>query len=170
MKLSSMLLIVGMMAAACTPRPEPADSIPRGAGGLAEVSGIVRVVGSAPVNQQVMLETGDGRRIRLAGALRGELSRLAGLEVSVSGSRASATDPLADAEIDVAAYEIGMVDGRGVMVGEIIQLQGREAQLRTAEGDLILLTGIPNEFRVGQKVWVQGPAAVTVQSFGVLRP
>ena len=169
MKLLSTLFIVGLMIAACTPRPEPADTIPRGTGGLGELTGIVRVVGSAPVNQQVVLETAPGQRTRLVGQLRDELSQLAGLEISVSGRAAPSTDPLADAEIDVATYEIGMVDGRGVILGEIVQVEGREAQLRTAEGDVIYLSGIPNEFRAGQKVWVQGPATVVVQSFGVLR-
>lgn len=167
-KVASALVALAFLAA-CSPRLEPADSVPRPADVMETASGVVRVVGSAPVNTQVVLESSDGRRLRLVGDFRDELSRLAGITVSVSGRGAAATDPLADWEIEVASYEIGMVEGRGVMVGEIVQVERGEAQLRTGNGDIVLLTGIPNEFRVGQKVWVQGPATVVVQSFGVLR-
>src|SRR5690606_4899817 len=122
-----------------------------------------------PVNVQVMLDPGDARQIRLVGTLREELQRLAGMNVTVSGRAAPSTDPMADRQIEVATYEIGMVQGRSVVVGEVIQISDSGAQLRTSSGDILFLTGIPNEFRVGQKVWVQGPSTLVVQSFGVLR-
>lgn len=168
MKVLSTLLVF-VLAAACSPRAEPADSIPRPPGDLETVSGVVRVVGSAPANTQVVLETSEGGQTRLVGALRDEMAQLAGIEVSVSGHAAASPDPLVDTEIEVVSYEIGMVNGRGVTLGEIVQVENRDAQLRTPEGDIIFLTGIPNEFRVGQKVWVQGPSTLVVQSFGVLR-
>jgi hypothetical protein len=168
MKRSSSLLLA-MLLVACSPRVEPADSIAAAPGDLQTVSGVIRVVGSAPVNVQVMLDPGEGRQIRLVGALRDELERLAGMDVTVSGRVTASADPMADRQIEVASYDIGLVDGRSVVVGEIIQISAGEAQLRTPAGDVLYLRGIPNEFRVGQKVWVQGPATLVVQSFGVLR-
>lgn len=162
-------ILLAVLLTACSPRPEPVDSIAAVPGDSESVPGVIRVVGSAPVNVQVMLDPGTGRQIRLTGALRDELARLAGISVTVTGRSAPSSDPMAEREIDVASYEIGLVDGRSVVVGEIIEISGREAQLRTSSGDILFLTGIPNEFRVGQKVWVQGPSTLVVQSFGVLR-
>lgn len=163
-------LLLAILVAGCSPRVQPADSISAAPGDPETVSGVIRVVGSAPVNVQVMLDTGEGRQVRLVGDLRSELERLAGINVTVSGRATPTPDPMADRQIDVASYEVGMVEGRSVVVGEIVQISAGEAQLRTADGGILYLRGIPNEFRVGQKVWVQGPATVVVQSFGVLRP
>jgi hypothetical protein len=61
------------------------------------------------------------------------------------------------------------VNGRPVVVGEIVTISGGTAQLRTEAGEQIELRGVPESFRVGQRVWVQGPQSLTVQSYGLIR-
>jgi hypothetical protein len=165
------LALAALLLMSCAPPPEPADSIPPAAAGEPEtVVGIVRIVGSAPVNVQVVLEPQAGRSIRLTGPLVGELRRLAGVEVAVHGRLGRSPDPIVDRQLEAAGYEIVAVDGRSVVMGEIVSLAGGRAELRTDSGQVVTLSGVPQEFRVGQKVWVQGPQSLTVQSYGLIRP
>ena len=161
--------LIGLTA--CAPQPEPGDSVPSPADGALEaVSGVVRIVGSAPVNVQVVLQAASGRAFRLTGPLRPELEKLSGIEVTVTGRVSPSPDPMVDRELEATSYEIGMVNGRGVIVGEIVRVARPEATLRTEDGREIYLQSIPTEFTEGQKVWIQGPESVVVQSYGVLRP
>lgn len=159
-----------LIVASCAPAGESPDSVPRPAAAPAGVTGIVRVVGSAPVNVQVILTPAEGGSIRLVGPLQDELANLTGAEVAVSGTLAPSPDPLADRQIEATSYEIVAVDGEPVVMGEVLSVDGRQARLRTPDGAEVLLEVPAGVFEVGQKVWVQGPTAVTVQSFGVLRP
>lgn len=163
--------VVFIALAGCSPQPEPGDSIPMAPlGEVQTIHGMVRIVGSAPVNVQIVLQPESGGAVRLTGPLRGELERLAGVEVSVMGRLSPSPDPLVDQEMEATAYEIRSVNGRGVVVGEVVQVTPEEATLRTADGAEIYLRGVPAEFQPGQKVWVQGPETLVVQSYGVLRP
>ena len=84
--INRLLPILSFMAVACTsPQVERSDTVPTPvAGGEETVSGVVRVVGSAPVNVQVVLQPETGRGLRLTGPLTDELQRLAGVEVAVT--------------------------------------------------------------------------------------
>lgn len=156
----------------CAPRAEPGDSVPTPALGTvegAETVGVVRVVGSAPMNVQLVLQPDTGRAIGITGPLRGEIERLAGIRIAVVGEIAASADPLVDRAIDVTRYTIVSVDGRPVVTGEIVAIDAGTARLRTESGEQIELRGVPESFRVGQKVWVQGPQSLTVQSYGLIR-
>ena len=133
------------------------------------MTGIVRVVGSAPVNVQVVLETEAGRSIRLTGPLRAELERLSGVQVVVRGEVTDAPDPLAAGQLEATSYDVVAVDGRAAVLGEVVAASGSGARLRTASGEELQLSNVPPGFRVGQKVWVQGPRTLAVQSYGVVR-
>jgi hypothetical protein len=163
-----MLVLLAAMAA-CAPRLDPRDSPPSGPQEPSHV-GTVQIVGSAPVNVQVVLQPGDGAAIRLTGALVSELERLQGARVAVRGPTSPAPDPLVSRQVDVQWYEIISIDGRPVVLGEIIAVEGGVARLRTEDGSEVVLPGAPASFRVGQKVWVQGPQSITVQSYGTVRP
>ncbi len=158
----------------CAPRTEPPDSVaPDTAAGAegeaAAITGVVRVVGSAPLNVQTVIVTDVGS-VRVSGPLSEELTRLAGARVLARGEVGAAPDPIVDREIVAESYEILTVDGRPVHAGVIIEVRGEVAVLRTDSGEEIVLQGAPASFRVGQRVWVQGPTSVSVQSYGTVRP
>lgn len=155
---------------ACTPQTERPDSIPAPSTGAAGTVGTIAIVGSAPVNVQVVLRSPNGESFRLVGALEPELQRLSGIQVAVEGQPEASPDPLVEQRIEVVDYEIISVDGEPVLTGEIIEIEGDRVLLRTRSGEEVYLTGAPAEFRVGQKVWVQGPSSVAVQSYGTIRP
>jgi hypothetical protein len=159
----------------CAPPGEPADTltpgaaVPDGSAAGNELVGVVRVVGSAPMNTQIVLQPEEGGAVRLVGSLADELEQLAGATVAVEGPVGPSPDPLVDRELTAVGYRIVEVNGRAAVVGEVVSTENGNARLRTAEGDEVYLTGVPESFRVGQKVWVQGPRSLTVQSYGLIR-
>jgi hypothetical protein len=166
----SSLLLLAAVLMACTPQNGAPGATP-GAGaasgdtrvGDTTLVGTVRVVGSAPVNLRVVLQHPDGGTTELAGALKDELRSLSGAEVAVRGT-------LTGGVLSATAYEIRAVDGAPVVMGVIESIEDGTARLRTAAGATVLVAGVPASFRVGQKVWVQGPQSIRVQSYGVIRP
>ena len=164
--------ILSVLAAAalmsCAPNAVPSEEGAATADG-SEIAGIVRVVGSAPVDVRVVLQTGSAGSLELTGALRDELASLSGAEVAVRGPRSTSPDPLASGRVEVREYEVISVDGEPVVVGEIVRIAGGRATLRTEGGDEWILSSVPESIRVGQKVWVQGPSTLAVQTYGVIR-
>lgn len=159
-----------LLLLACAPQNTPADSVgDLTAEGESTVRGIVRTVGSAPVNVQVVLVS-EGRSIRLVGPLAEELARTAGIEVNVEGTLRPSPDPMADMELEATGYRIRTANGQPAVMGEIVEIMGDRARLRTDDGEIVILSSVPRDFRVGQRVWVQGPGGITVQSYGILRP
>jgi hypothetical protein len=166
----SPLVALGALLA-CTPQPEARDTTPAPVVQEGEgIFGTVAIVGSAPINVQVVLRTADGASVRLIGPLVEELRRLSGVEVAVEGSMTSAPDPIVRRQIEVTDYDIISVDGEPVVMGEIMAIEDGRVRLRTRSGEDVYLSGAPAEFRVGHKVWVQGPRGVVVQSYGTIRP
>lgn len=164
-------LLASAMLLGCTPQAERGDPSPAPAEAGAEVTiGTIAVVGSAPVNVQVVVRTPEGQNYRLTGPLAEEVRRLSGAEVAVHGAITSSPDPMTGGQIQVTDYEIVSVDGEPAVMGEIVAIDGDRVRLRTRDGEDVWLTGAPDEFRVGQKVWVQGPTSVAIQAYGTLRP
>lgn len=163
LKRTSAISLVALWAmAACA-----AGGAAGGPGADPGIEGTIRIVGSAPVSTQLTLATATGS-YRLTGDLTSELAELSGLQVEVWGAAGEAPDPLAAGSIEVSRYRILDIDGRPVYVGEIVRIDGRGAVLRTDDGREIGLTSIPAAFEVGQRVWVQGPEGIAVQTFGIL--
>lgn len=163
-------VIVSAVLLSCTPRAEPVDSMPSPSTAQNSVTGTVAVVGSAPMNVQVVLRTPEGPGFQLAGPLAEEVRQLSGAVVRVWGRVGSTPDPMAAGRIEVADYDIVSVDGAPVVMGEIVAIDGARARLRTRTGEEVYLSGAPGSFQVGQKVWVQGPSSIAVQSYGTIRP
>lgn len=166
---ASILAALALMA--CAPRqPEAPDSAPAPSAAQEDrVVGTLSVVGSTPVNDRVVLQPGEGGSIQLVGPLSEELRQLSGAQVALRGPMEPAPDPLADRQIRVVDYEILAVDGEPVISGTVEGRSGDWLLLRTSSGELVYLAGATAELRPGQKVWVQGPRGLIVQSFGVLR-
>jgi|tagenome__1003787_1003787.scaffolds.fasta_scaffold20942800_2 hypothetical protein len=134
---------------------------------LAGTEGVIYLAGNAP-QPLLSLKDDGGSVYQLAGPLAGELRRLAGARVKVTGPRDSTAFP---PSIQAIEYLVLGVDGRRPWVGE----------LRAGSGGLWLLT--PDsvaveeptgrlEALVGGKVWVVADTSsrpALVQSFGVLR-
>jgi hypothetical protein len=163
-------LLALLLLGACAPAEPPMDSIPSTNAAAEVVRGTVRIVGSAPMNVQVVLRPEEGGSIRIVGPLLPEIQRLSGIQLAVTGPIGPAPDPMADRQIEATGYEIIAVDGQPVVMGEITSISGSSARLRTSRGEEVTLSGVPASFRVGQKVWVQGPENIVVQTFGTIRP
>jgi hypothetical protein len=165
------LAAVLLVLLGCVAQTEPPDSTPTPtAAGGDRIVGTVRIVGSAPLNVQVVLQPEAGRAVRLVGPLVPELERLAGLEIAVSGRLERSVEPGTDRQLQASGYEILRVNDEPVVWGEIISLSGGWARLRTDSGEELMLSGAPASFRVGHRVWVQGPRTIAVQTFGTIRP
>ncbi|HEX6369382.1 MAG TPA: hypothetical protein VF006_10645 [Longimicrobium sp.] len=143
--------------AGCTP---PAAA--RG-GGPERLAGRVAVVGSAPMNVQLTLQTADGRSVYLTGPAAAELRALAGAEVEVEGR-------MQGGAFEARGYHIRSVDGRPVLWGTVEAAPGGGLQLRLEDGSAVRLGAGADRLRAGQKVWVQGPTQVQVQTYGVIVP
>lgn len=155
------LLLALVLMAACAPAGTASSPSPSAQSGDS-IGGTLRVVGSAPMNVRLVLE-GPGGNTGVAGPLADELRRLAGAEVMLTGRREGST-------ITATDYRIVSVNGQPATLGTVESVTGSYVQLRTAEGELVYLAGTSGQFQVGQKVWVQGPRAVVVQTFGTVRP
>jgi hypothetical protein len=157
------VLILLIVATAGCVAPSPA---PRAAAAGAEagdsVAGTLRVVGSAPVNVRLVIQSATGSAT-VGGPLREELRNLAGAEVTLLGRREGADFVASD-------YRVRSIDGRPVTLGTVEAADGEYLRLRTSAGEVVYLVGAPAQLQPGQKVWVQGPRGVIVQSFGTVRP
>ena len=164
------LFVLGAVAAiGCTRPPETVDSIPP-ATALGGLQGVVRTIGSSPVNTQTVLQPADGGTVRIVGPLASELARLGGIEVIVRGEVVPSSDPVTRRQIEAQSYEIVQVNGQAVVVGEVVEVTSDWARLRLGDGKEIYLNSPPAELRAGQKIWVQGQQSLSVQSYGVIRP
>jgi len=158
------IVLLAALGAGCAARGTgAADAAPMAVPAARDsLSGTLRLVGSAPVNVRLVVQ-GPAGSTTLTGPLREELQRLAGAEVVLQGRREGSAFMPTD-------YRISAVDGRPVTMGTIDAITGEYARLRTVDGGVVYLAGSGGQFRVGQKVWVQGPAAVVVQTHGIIRP
>jgi hypothetical protein len=152
-----------------TERPDTVPAAPAQAAGD-RVVGTVRVVGSAPMNVEVVVQPASGAAVQVAGPLREEIERLSGAEVALTGRLEAAPGTMSGRRLRVTGYDILSVNGEPVVTGVVEGTSGGWVQLRTAQGELLYLSGAPREFRAGQKVWVQGPRSMIVQSYGTIRP
>lgn len=160
------LALAVLVGAACAPTPPPADTAAMGGtammqSGDGEVTGEVAVVGSAPMNVQVVVQTGRAS-VRVEGPLRDEIRALSGARVSVQGR-------MGRDQITATRYRVISVDGRPVLFGTV-ERAGDGLALRLDDGSVVALQGATTAFRPGQKVWVQGPTSVRVQVFGIAKP
>ena len=156
-----LILLIAATTACVRPAPAP-STVAAGAQAVDSLVGALRVVGSAPVNVRLVIQS-DAGSTTVGGTLRDELRRLAGAEVTLLGRR-DGSDFIAD------DYRVRSIDGRPVTLGTVEAVDGEYLRLRTSEGDLVYLVGAPAQLQPGQKVWVQGPGGVIVQSFGTVRP
>ena len=155
------ILLILASAACAAPSPAP-PTVAGGAESVDSVAGTLRGVGSAPVNVRLVIQGATGSAT-VGGALRDELRRLAGAEVTLLGRREGADFVATD-------YRVRSIDGRPVTLGTLEAVEGDYLRLRTDGGELVYLVGAPAQLQPGQKVWVQGPRGVIVQSFGTVRP
>lgn len=135
----------------------------------AQAEGVVRVVGSAPVDVHVLIEPEEGEGVRVVGPLSDEIRRLAGAHVTIEGRMDESPSHVASRQIEASSYEIVSVNGEPVVVGVVQGKTGGWTVLKTREGELVYLASAPDSIRTGQTVWVQGPRSLVVQSYGVLR-
>lgn len=159
--MSRALLVAIVLLAACKPGavPPPGPEAP----GEAWRAGTVRVVGSAPMSVQVVLQPETGSQVTLTGPLVPELQAVRGARVAVRGKESRGA-------LEATDYVVQEVDGRPVVMGTVERAPDGGLQLRTAAGEAVPLSGATDALRTGQKVWVQGVEAVRVQSYGVIRP
>jgi hypothetical protein len=156
------LILLIVASAGCVASSPAPSTIETGAETRDSVAGTLRVVGSAPVNVRLVIQGAAGSA-NVAGPLREELRKLAGAEVTLLGRQEGA-------DFVASEYRIRAIDGRPVTLGTVEGAEGEYLRLRTGGGEVVYLVDAPAELRPGQKVWVQGPRGVIVQSFGTVRP
>lgn len=157
------ILLASLLLCACAaPATERPDSVPPPVARADSLVGVVRVVGSAPVNVRVVL-AGEAGSTPLAGPLLPELRQLSGVSVSVRGRREGASLVAED-------YQVLSVDGSPAVQGTVEGRSGSYVLVRTPDGRLLHLVAAPEAFQPGQRIWVQGPEALVVQSYGIIRP
>ena len=156
------LLALPLLLGACGPRnaDSAAGAPPRASDD--RVVGTVAVVGSAPVSISVVIRDAQGD-VRVDGPLRDEIRRLDGAVVEARGQ-------LSGRVLRASSYEIRSVNGRAVEAGTLERGPSGALQLRRSDGEVVVLSSVPPGLRAGQKVWIQGPATVAVQSYGVITP
>lgn len=123
-------------------------------------TGQIAVVGSIPT-ESLVLRT-DGGQIALEGERTDELRQLTGAQVTVTGSGTAE-------RIHVSGYEVLTVDGSPVISGDVEEARDGSLLLRTPAGQLYQLHDAPSSVRPGQTVWLQGPASLRIQRYGVIR-
>jgi hypothetical protein len=153
------LLLMALTLAACT-RP---SSVPPPGAQEVRVVGVPAAVGSAPMNVRVFLRPEKGEGVYVTGPLSGEIRSLSGAQVEVRGRRGP------DRTLEASDYDVLSVNGRPVTMGVVERATDGALHLRTRDGGMVRLQAAPAAFRPGMKVWVQGPGAVTVQSYGIVR-
>ena len=159
MRVLVLLIVASAGCVAPAPAPRAATSSEQARDSLA---GTLRVVGSAPVNVRLVIQTEAGTTT-VGGPVAEELRRLGGAEVTLTGrSEGSA--------FVATGYRIRSIDGRAATLGTVEGAEGPYLRLRTTEGEIVYLVSAPEQLEPGQKVWVQGPRGVIVQSFGTVRP
>lgn len=135
--------------------------------GPVAVEGRIRVVGNAPFSHPV-IEPEEGPTLALAGPYRGELARLAGATVRVTGDAGAREG--AEAALDVSSYEILSVDGDVPLVGTLRRRGegwilrapgGREREIGFVSDDLAAYDGA--------LIWVVLDANEGVARYGLLR-
>jgi hypothetical protein len=165
----SVLCALLMVLSACSaPASRTGTSAPAalddGAGVDAEmgwVTGTVAVVGSLPVDARTVLVTPGGAAVTVRGVIASEIRSLSGAEVAVYGRRGPTT-------VEAFSYQVSSVNGAPVVTGIVEAGADGEVVLRTAEGMVFRLGGGFQGLKVGQRVWVQGPGALEVRSYGVI--
>jgi hypothetical protein len=166
-RMAAMAALAGLVTACAA-----AGASPQGAaeGGAGRAEGIVRVVGSAPLDVQVVVQPDGAEAVRITGPLRDEIRRLSGARVVVHGDLERSEAPVASRQLQATDYEIVSINGQPVVVGTVQGRTGGWTVLRTRDGGTIYLSAVPESIRTGQTIWVQGQQSLVVQSFGVLDP
>ena len=141
--------------------PAPKGDRPRATPDTAR--GVVRVVGSLPVNVSVVLAPeGSSERIRLTGQGATVLRGLGGVEVVVRGARGPS------GEIDVRSFTVRSVNGEPAVDGVIVA-DGSALAIATESGRR-RIGNPPDALRglVGARVWITGPLDTGAITYGVI--
>lgn len=135
--------------------------------GPESVSGTVRQVGSLPFARTLVdVEGGDG--IFVSGALEAEITRLAGMNVRVTGSPRQGDQP--GRYILATSYEILAGEGDPRAVG-VLSRDGDGFYLELFDGSQYRLSQVPSELEeaVGSRIWVAAAEGEHVRGYGILR-
>ncbi len=162
-----MPLVAGCGANQCA--QSTPDARPGGQAELVVVTGTVESSGLHGAGF-VTLTPDRAAPIRLEGPLLQDLVRLDGAVLAVAGTPSGAPPYV----VEVRGYTVLEVNGERPEVGVLAESGGR-LRLERALGALPLVQATAGLLRelVGATVWITGPMAgdaLTVQSFGVIRP
>lgn len=153
----------------CAPMPEVADSA-AGTMGATHAEGILRRVGSQPLNARLVLAPEEGPVVGLSGPLLAELEHLEGALVRTEGRWIEPREPFTTRALEVTDYEVLAIDGRAVVVGIVSSVSADGGRMTTEGGEEVIFAPLPPGIAAGQKIWIQGPQRVSVQRYGTIRP
>jgi hypothetical protein len=164
----SIVLLLALVGCSRPPHPFVEGQAAAGATDTA-AEGTVRVSGPAE-SAEVILQ-GATASVGLTGPLVGELRRLSGATLRVSGTPRGNATAMPPRAVTVRDYQILEVDGQRPLVGIVLSRNGR---LWLAAQDTIELVGVTPDSaaRPGAKVFVLGVrenGRLLVKAFGVIR-
>lgn len=131
------------------------------------LEGRVRVVGNAPFSWTVV-EGADGQSRIVSGALRGEIRRLAGAHIRVTGRLVQGDIP--DTTLEASSYEILSVDGDRPLLGRL-ERDAEGYYLTRQEGLVRRVTFVSDQLaeQVGALMWVVLDERGGIARYGILR-
>lgn len=131
------------------------------------VSGTIRQVGNLPF-PRTLVDGGEESRTFVMGDLEAEISRLAGMDIVVTGTFTKGDQP--GEHILATSYELEELDGEQAVVGVLVR-DGAGFYVDTFDGRQHRLGQVPDELKAseGAKVWVLAAEGAHVRAFGILR-
>jgi hypothetical protein len=147
--------------------PQPTPSARWGDVGPESITGKVRQVGNLPFTR-TLVDAGEDERIFVTGDLESEISRLAGMDVQVTGSYTEGNQP--GIYILATSYELQEIDGERPVVG-VLRHDADGFYLDLFDGRTHRLSQVPPELEeAGEaKVWVIAEEGAHVRAYGILR-
>lgn len=155
------------VSTACAPETRHGGPAWVGQRGPDVVEGTVRVVGNEPFSRAIV-EPAEGEPVVIEGPYRGELRRLAGAVVRVTGRLGEAGYP--GRGLDASSYEIVSVDGDRPLLG-VLGSDEAGFTIASPQGDTTRLAVVsdPLAAQRGALVWVVLDDRGGVARYGVLR-
>jgi hypothetical protein len=128
------------------------------------IRGTVSVTGTSFEKHVMVAEPGTHRRLEIIGPLATTIGRVAGTEVTVSGS-------LSGAQLEAKQFVVRVADGKPAIDG-MLKTEGGSLFIVAADGMRTRIVAPPPPLvgKDGARVWITGDPAKGIASFGIIDP
>lgn len=146
------------------PTPPTANKTSPAAAVTDSIRGVVSVTGTSFEKHVMIAERGTQRRVEVTGPLATTLGRVAGTEVSATGT-------FAGTQLEAKQFVVRAADGQPAIDGTL-KTEGGSLFIVTADGTRTRIAAPPPPLvgKDGARVWITGDPAKSVASFGFIDP